>query len=157
MGATTGLAVIGAYLGDGGDVSKLLALIPNPDAAHGTGAVAGAAQTPVGAGFLDEMSAPAAAQLRVELAAINTAVGNAEGYRVGSSTMSAGEVTATLKDIVTGLSNLTIADCIVKITRSGVDVTRDAVITEPTAGTIRVAAGANYVMTAGDIVRYYAE
>lgn len=38
----------------------LLAILPNPDAAHGDGAVAGG-------GFLDEMSPGAAAALRAEL------------------------------------------------------------------------------------------
>ena len=47
----------------------LLALIPNPDAAHGTGAMA---NPPRGSNHLDEMSPGAAAQLRAELLAAKT-------------------------------------------------------------------------------------
>lgn len=70
MGATTGLAVIGDYT-TGAPANKviidrIIALIPNPDVAP--------AQS--GGGFLDEMSPAAAAQLRVELAAVKTAITN---------------------------------------------------------------------------------
>lgn len=65
MGAESGLAAILDTTGVG-DTDELfdaiIALIPNPDAAHGTGAVAGG-------GHLDEMSPGAAAQLRATLAA----------------------------------------------------------------------------------------
>lgn len=70
MGATTGLQPIGDYANaatDSAAVDMLIALIPDPDAAHGTGAVAGG-------GFLDEMSPAAAAQLLVELAALKDAI-----------------------------------------------------------------------------------
>lgn len=145
--ATSGLEVIGDYLHDGTDVDVLLALIPDPDATGSSGAVAGG-------GFLDEMSPACAAQLRVELEAM---VVEGADFRVGSHTVTAGEVTATQTDIVTGLANLTLANCIIAIKRAGVNVTRDAVISEPAAGTIRVKDGANYVLTAGDIITYYAE
>lgn len=74
MVATTGLTVYGDYANaatDGAAVDMLIALIPNPDAAHGTGA---AANGGAGAGDLDEMSPGAAAQLLVELAALKAAV-----------------------------------------------------------------------------------
>lgn len=70
MGATTGIAVIGNYAGAANDaaaVDILIALIPNPDSTSTSGAQAGG-------GNLDEMSAGAAAQLRVELAALKDAV-----------------------------------------------------------------------------------
>lgn len=143
MVSTTGIQALGTYAADGTAVATLLALLADPDTSPSQS----------GGGFLDEMSPSALVQLRVELAAMQAAGNN---YRVGSSVMSAGEVTATLKDIVTGLADLTLANCIIAIKRAGVNVTRDAVITEPVAGTIRVAAGTNYVMTAGDVVSYYA-
>lgn len=74
MGVTTGLTAIGNYAGAANDsaaVDILLAMIPNPDAAHGTGAAAGGGD---GAGALDEMSPAAAARLRVELTALKDAV-----------------------------------------------------------------------------------
>jgi hypothetical protein len=148
--STTGFQPSGTYTGDGGDIARLLALIPNVDTQSSSGAIAGG-------GFLDEMSPVAALQLRVELNAIQAAIGNPGGYRQGAQTMSAGDVTATHTDIVTGLADITLANCVIAIKRAGVNVTRDAVISEPVAGTIRVAAGTNYVMTAGDIISFYAE
>jgi hypothetical protein len=73
MGALTGLRAIGNYAGAASDsaaVDILLNLIPNPDAPHGTGAVA----RNQGGGHLDEMSPGAAAQLRVEILALRDAV-----------------------------------------------------------------------------------
>lgn len=76
MGATTGIAKIGDYttpVGDANKVAALLALIPNPDAVPGTGAVAGGGYGQTNT-YLDEMSPAAAAQLRVELIALQAAV-----------------------------------------------------------------------------------
>lgn len=70
MGATTGIAPIGAYAGSataGAAIDKLIALIPDPDTTSTSGAQAGG-------GNLDEMSAGAAAQLRVELTAMKAVV-----------------------------------------------------------------------------------
>lgn len=69
MSATTGLAPLSTYDGatDADKVGQLLALIPDPDAPHGSGAVSGGA-------YLDEMSPGAAAQIRVELLALQAAV-----------------------------------------------------------------------------------
>jgi len=70
MGATTGIAAIGAYSGAANDaaaVQILIDLIPDPDTTSSAGAQAGG-------GNLDEMSPMAAAQLRVELAALKDAV-----------------------------------------------------------------------------------
>jgi hypothetical protein len=119
-----------------------------PDAPHGSGAVAG------GNGYLDEMSPGAAAQLRVELKAFKTAEGTtAHGQHV----VTAGEATANLADIVTGLADLTITNCAVTIRRAGANVTVDAVLSEPVAGTLRVAdGGTTYNMTAGDIIVWFA-
>lgn len=151
MGATTGLAVLGTYPHDGTDLDVLLALIPDPDVSP---AQAGGVALGSG-GFLDEMSPGAAAQLRVEIAAMQV---DGADFRVGTYTMIAADDTANQKDIVTGLANLTVANCIVQIMRAGVDVRADAIITEPVAGTLRIANGAaTYVVTAGDIVSYYVE
>lgn len=74
MSATTGIV---AQLSTSGITTTdalfdaLIALIPDPDAAHGSGAIQG------GEGNLDEMSPAAAAQLRVELAAAKTFANNA--------------------------------------------------------------------------------
>jgi hypothetical protein len=76
MGATTGIAKIGDYTTPSGDANKvgaLLALIPNPDAVPGTGAVGGGGFGTTNT-YLDEMSPAAAAQLRVELLALQAAV-----------------------------------------------------------------------------------
>jgi hypothetical protein len=73
MSALFGLRAIGNYAGAANDsaaVDILLALIPNPDAPHGDGAIA----RNQGGGHLDEMSPGAAAQLRVELIALKDAV-----------------------------------------------------------------------------------
>jgi hypothetical protein len=73
MGATTGIKAIGNYAGaatDNAACAVLLALIPNPDAgAGGNGASQG-----TGGSYLDEMSPACAAQLRVELLALQDAV-----------------------------------------------------------------------------------
>ena len=74
MGATTGIAAIGAYAGSttaGAAIDKLIALIPDPDTLGSSGAMA---NPNAGAGMLDEMSAVAAAQLRVELTAMKAVV-----------------------------------------------------------------------------------
>ena len=76
MGASAGVGVIGDYATPATDADKvqaLLDLIPNPDAPHGTGAVAGGNQGIVNT-YLDEMSPGAAAQLRSELLALKSEV-----------------------------------------------------------------------------------
>lgn len=76
MGATTGIGAIGDYATPATDADKvqaLLDLIPDPDAPHGTGAVAGGGQGTTNT-YLDEMSPGAAAQLRVELVALKAEV-----------------------------------------------------------------------------------
>ncbi len=50
--------------------------------------------------------------------------------------------------------DFTLANLAVTVTRAGVIVTDDAVITEPVAGTIRVADGATYNTTAGDLINW---
>jgi len=65
-----GVQVLGNYAGAANAQAKvdvLLALIPNPDSTSSSGAVAGG-------GFLDEMSPPAAVQIRVELAALRASL-----------------------------------------------------------------------------------
>lgn len=144
MGATTGLATLGTYLHDGTDLDVFLALIPDPDTSPSQS----------GGGFLDEISPAAAAQIRVEVAAMSV---EGADYRVGSYTAVAADATANQTDIVTGLANLTLANCVIAIKRAGANIIGDAVISEPVAGTIRVADGATYVLTAGDVISYYAE
>lgn len=77
MGATSGIVAIGDYAGAANDaaaVNVLLALIPDPDAAHGTGAVADATNFGANNNYLDEMSPGCAACLRAELLALRDAV-----------------------------------------------------------------------------------
>lgn len=72
MSAQDGMEVLGTYPDDataGDAIDVLIDLIPDPDSTSSSGAVQG------GLGFLDEMSPAAAAQLRVELAALKAAVG----------------------------------------------------------------------------------
>jgi len=74
MSATTGITAIGDYANAANDeaaVDILLGLIPNNDAAHGSGANA----PNQGGGHLDEMSPAAAAAIRVELLALKDAIG----------------------------------------------------------------------------------
>lgn len=160
MGATTGIVAVGSYDGAtlGDKIDELIALLPNPDAAHGTGSVAGASQSPVGAGFLDEMSPGSAAALRVELDALKeAAAAGGDDVAYGQYTAVAADATANQTDIVTGLTGITVANIAVTISRAGSIVTEDAVITEPVDGTIRVAdGGATYVLTAGDIITWFA-
>lgn len=152
MGATTGLNAIGFYIAGtmAARLDALLALIPDPDAAlANNGAVGGgggATNT-----YLDEMSPAAAAQLRVELASV--IAGNPVAF--SQYTVVANDATAHLVNIVTGLADLTLANTAVVVRRGGTVVTGDAVITEPSAGTIRVADGAStYTVTAGDIITW---
>jgi hypothetical protein len=56
-------------------IQKLIDIIPDPGAAHGSGAVAGGSQG-IKNTYLDEMSPGAAAQLRAELIALKAAVEN---------------------------------------------------------------------------------
>jgi len=75
MSSITGIAVMGNYAGaatDSAAVDILIAMIPNPDTTSSSGAQAGNGNA---GSNLDEMSAIAAAQLRVELTALKAAVG----------------------------------------------------------------------------------
>lgn len=149
MGATTGIAQIGAYDSDvlETNIDELIALIPDPDLMNATTSGAQA-----GGGNLDEMSAIAAAHLRIELEALKTAGGTASVLASGIHTVTAGEATANLVDIVTGIADLTVAEWCVTIWRSGSIIQSDQAVTENSAGTIRVADGATYSVTAGDII-----
>lgn len=158
MSAISGIQPIGAYSGSlvGTSIDALLALIPNPDAAHGSGAVAGGNQGILNT-YLDEMSPGAAAQLRVELLALKAALPGGGVSASGQYVVTAGDAAANLADIVTGLADLTLANCAVTVRRAGANVTADAVITEPVAGTLRVADGAaTYNVTAGDVITWSA-
>ena len=69
MSAISGVQPIGDYATPATNADKVQAvidLLPNPDAPHGSGAVAGGNQGILNT-YLDEMSPGAAAQLRVEL------------------------------------------------------------------------------------------
>jgi hypothetical protein len=105
------------------------------------------------------MSPGAAAQLLVELAALRAGlIGSGhDNVAFGQYTAVAADATANQTDIVTGLADTAVTAIAVTITRAGSIVTEDAVITEPSAGTIRVAdGGATYVLTAGDIITWFA-
>lgn len=78
---------------------------------------------------------------------------NGETVRGGTYTMVAGDATADLKDIVTGLA--TITGLSVMVLRAGVNVLGDGVVTVAD-GTFRVADGSTYKLTAGDVIRWIA-
>lgn len=76
MSLTTGITAIGDYATPSGDPAKvqaLLDLIANPASTSSSGATAGGTNGATNS-FLDEMSPVAAAQLRIELAALKAAV-----------------------------------------------------------------------------------
>lgn len=74
-------------------------------------------------------------------------------YR-GKATASAAQATANAVDIVTGLA--VVSAYIIQIHRSGVDVKSDAVMSQPEAGTLRVADGSTYSVTSGDVITWIA-
>jgi hypothetical protein len=143
----TGIVKLGVYASASVDdnIDELLALLADPDSTSTSGAIAGG-------GLLDEMSPAALAQLRVELNAIKSSTGS-EGAS-GQHIVTAGEATANLVDIVTGVAGMSLANVSVTVTRAGSVVTGDAVISEPVDGTIRVADGSTYNTTAGDKVNW---
>lgn len=151
MGAGTGLVKLGTYDGTlGENIDELLALLADPDSDSSSGAQAGG-------GLLDEMSPAAVSQLRVELEALKDASdAGGDGVAYGFHTVTAGEDTAGLVNIVTGLADTSVANIAVTVTRAGSIVTNDLVITEPSAGTIRVADGATEDVVAGDIIAWFA-
>src|SRR5687768_2945697 len=100
MGASTGIVALGTYGGTVGEnLAELKALIPNPDSTSTSGAQGGG-------GMLDQMSPAAATQLRVEIDALDAASdAGGDDIAYGSHTITAGEATANLVDIVTGLAD----------------------------------------------------
>lgn len=150
MGIKDGIIAMGTYTGVVAEnLTTLQGLIGDPDEVRSDGRNAGS--------NLDEMSPMARAQLSVELDAV--AAGAQIGGKdvaYGTYTAVAADATANQTDIVTGLADLDLTKGAVSIKRSGTDVTGDAAITEPTAGTIRVADGSTYVLTAGDIINWLA-
>lgn len=132
-------------------IAALKSAIPDPDTTSTSGAIQGIV------GFLDQMSPMAAAQLRVELDALaDDLAGSGGSAAYGQYTVTAGDATANLVNITTGLADLTLADCAVTVFRAGSNVTSDAVISEPSAGTLRIADGSTYNTTAGDIINWLA-
>lgn len=89
----------------------------------------------------------------VRTGAFTTIGSNGETVRGGTYTMVAGDATANLKDITTGLTTITGLSLLVL--RAGVNVLGDAVVTV-TAGVVRIADGSTYNTTAGDVVRWVA-
>jgi hypothetical protein len=154
MGHKDGIVAMGSYDGTlTAAIEELRVLIEDPDLVLST---YGVAREP--GSNLDEMSPIARAQLQVELDAFEAGQGaGGEGIAYGQHTVTAGEATANQADIVTGLADTSVANIAVSVSRAGSLVTADAVITEPSAGTIRVADGAvTYDMTAGDIITWFA-
>lgn len=151
MGAsTTGLQPVGTYtVGDsGGNLTELLRIIPDPDAAHGSGAVAGGAH-------LDEMSPGAAAQLRAEILAMGGGSSSTErDFASGSHTITSGEALANLVDITTGLDDFTLSKSSVSVWNGTTLATSDAVISKQTGGVLRVADGSTYNTVAGYVIRW---
>ena len=150
MGALDGLVAIATYAGTpSANIAALIDLLGDPDEVKTSGRDAGS--------NLDEMSPIARAQLVAELTALQTAMNlSADGVAYGQYTVLAADATANLVNIVTGLADTSLAKIAVTVTRAGSIVTSDAVITEPSAGTIRVADGSTYNTTAGDIITWFA-
>jgi hypothetical protein len=151
MGATTGILPINTYTQPlTSAIAQLLALIPDPDTTSTSGAQAGG-------GFLDQMSPAAATQLRVEIQKLADLVdGGADGVAFGTYTMVSADDSTGSKDIVTGLADTAANNYSVSIWRSGSIVISDQVISEPSPGTLRIADGSTYKLTAGDIVVWFA-
>lgn len=143
-----------------GVLAKLALLrdaLPDPDTSSTSGSQQGIIS------YLDEMAPIAAAILRVEIDALiadlagTDVAANQKDVAFGQYTAVAADATANQTDIVTGLADLVLANSAVNIFRAGTRVTADAVISEPTPGTLRVADGATtYVLTAGDIITWFA-
>jgi hypothetical protein len=154
MGHKDGIVAMGSYDGTLTEaITELRTLIEDPDLVLTTYGVAREAGS-----NLDEMSPIARAQLQVELDALEEAQGaGGEGIAFGQHTVTAGEASANQVDIDTGLADTSLANIAVTVSRSGSIVTDDAVITEPSAGTIRVADGSSYNTTAGDIITWFAK
>ena len=145
MGVTTGLNAIGTYPAYGTLASRLavlLSLIPDPDAPHGTGAVGGG-------GNLDEMSPGAAAQIRVELAAMSAASVSASGQY----TVVTADDTAGLINITTGLADFTLSKTAISIYRAGTELLTARTLSKQTGGVLRIT-DSTYLATAGDIVNW---
>lgn len=153
MGIQSGITAAGTYTGTpAAKIAAFLALIPDSDTRE--------SPSPRNLGsILDEMSPLASAQLRVEIAALADSLNlDGDGVAYGQYTVLAADATANLVNIVTGLADTSLANIGVSVSRAGAIVTGDAVITEPSAGTIRVADGAStYNTTAGDIITWFAK
>jgi hypothetical protein len=142
MSVLTGLAPVGTYGSQTeSNFDELLRIIPDPDAPHGTGAVAGGAH-------LDEMSPGAAAQLRVELLAALAAGGVSGTYTVTEADNTANQI-----NITTGLADFTLTKSAVSIYRSGSEVLTARTLSKQSGGVLRIA-DSTYQATAGDIVNW---
>ncbi len=93
---------------------------------------------------------PVAANDLSDVASASTARGNL-GVHANRHTVTAGEDTAGTLDITTGATS--IAAQVVQILRTGAVVTGNAVVSV-SAGTLTVADGATYVLTAGDVINW---
>ncbi len=93
-----------------------------------------------------------AANNLTDVVSASSARGNL-GVHANRHTVTAGEDTAATADIATGGSSISAQ--IVQILRSGAVVTGDAVVST-SAGTLTVADGATYVLTAGDVINWIA-
>src|SRR5688572_29092194 len=105
MGMTSGIQPIGTYGGTVGEnLAELKALIPDPDTRE--------SPSPREFGsMLDEMSPIAAAQLRVEIDALDAASdAGGDDVAYGQYTVVAADATANLVNIVTGLADTSLAN-----------------------------------------------
>lgn len=151
MGLTDGIIAMGSYDGTlNANFEELLALLGDPDELVTNARNAGS--------NLDEMSPMARAQLVVEIEAFLAAQAGSgiADIAFGEHTITAGEATANQVDIVTGLDDLTLSRCAISVWNGTTLATSDAVITEPSAGTIRVADGSTYNTVAGYVIRWMA-
>lgn len=150
MGIKDGIIAMGTYTGDvAANLAALQELIGDPDELRSDGRNAGS--------NLDEMSPVARAQLAVELDAIlaGQQIGGKD-VAYGTYTAVAADATANQINIVTGLADISLAASSVTVVRGGSILLSDQVISEPSPGTIRVADGSTYSVTAGDIVNWMA-
>lgn len=143
MPITQGLVAQGDYATPAAinaKVAALLAIVPDPDTAPAQQGIRS---------WLDEMAPMTAAQLRVELAALQSA-GRALS---GTYTLTAGDVTATFAALPAPGFTPSLVNTIIDIRRAGACVGANAVQTL-NATNVRVATSGTYTLTAGDVVRY---
>ena len=155
-GALSGIVQMGDYatpVGADDKVQELISLIFDPNSLRSSGRDVGS--------LLDKMTFPADVQLYLELNARKDELADYNPVdeptvNVDSHVVTAGEVTATIVTIDTGLATVDpFSSLAVTIYRASVGVTLDAVITDNEDGSFSVEDGAvTYNLTAGDVINW---